>query len=174
MKVHTEYSREYTAKPMYLSGNGRNHWQQVENRKSVTDLKSCDYASEEALVLIRGLVFLSVCRVKSYTINISSWVPSLHLFGNLISEAVRKTERLKFILDVTPWQKTKDKFGPCVWIEVTKNVQVLQSEIKQQVKGEQRASAWEVINMCGRLEKIRNTNVNRKSEAGGRTYHCVV
>lgn len=117
-----------------------------------------------------------MCRVKPYTINILSWFPSLHLFGNLILEAVRKTERVKFILDVTPWQKTKDKFGPYVWIEVTKNVQVLQSEIKQQVKGEQRASAWEVINMCGRLEMISNTNVNRKSEAGGRklSLFCII
>lgn len=111
----------------------------MEGRKSVTDLKSYDCAYEEPSVLIRDLVFVSLCGVKSYTINTSSWVPSLHLFGNLISEAV--TERVKFILDVTPWQKTKDKFGPCVRIEVTKNVQVLQSEIKQQVKGEQRASA---------------------------------
>lgn len=145
----------------------------MENRKSVTDLKSCDCPSEEDLILIGDLAFLCA---ESYTINISSWVPSLHLFGNLISEAVRKTERVKFILDVTPWQKTKDKFGPCVWIEVTKNVQVLQSKIKQLVKGEQRASAWEVINMCGRLEKIRNTNVNRKSEAGGRNLSlcCII
>lgn len=56
---------------------------------------------------------------------------------------------------------------------------MLQSQIKQQVKGEQRASAWEVINMCGRLEKISNTNVNRKSEAwggggGGESYDKVV
>lgn len=75
-------------------------------RKSVTDLKTCACTCEESVALIRGLLFLSVCRVRPYAINtyVTLGTQSSPVFGSLNSEAVRQTERVKFILDVTPWQ----------------------------------------------------------------------